>query len=158
ELAFSYRLVEVEGDLGSGSDDADLPVKNLNLLTKRIAFSQHVPVAIVRGGEKPLLAVGAEKPVVKCDYQLSPHVVSLKPQGEVHRARFADDDGTTMGIALSFLAWETRGHLFKRRDLWQSSPNTFFVKKPVNGEKPERDFDVYGGFSPRFLVVDGALH
>jgi hypothetical protein len=158
ELTFSYRLVEVEGDLGSGSDDPDLPVKNLNLLTKRIAFGQQVPVAIVQGGEKPELAVGADQPFVRCDYQLTPHVVSLRPKDEVHRVRFADADGVMLGIALSFLAWEMRGHLFKRRDLWQSSPNTFFSKKPVNAADPERQFDVYGGFSPRFLVVDGVLH
>jgi hypothetical protein len=158
ELAFSYRLVEVEGDLGSGSDDPDLPVKNLNLLTKRIAFGQHLPVAIVQGGDKPVLAVGADKSFVKCDYQLTPHVVSLRPQDEVHQVRFANVDGATLGIALSFLAWEMRGHFFKRRDLWQSSPNTFFVKKPANVENPERQFDVYGGFSPRFLLVDRVLH
>ncbi len=158
ELAFSYRLIEVEGDLGSGSDDPDLPVKNLNLLTKQIAFGQHVPVAIVQGGDKPVLAVGTGQSLVKCKYQLTPHVVSLRPQNEVHQVRFADANGETLGIALSFLAWEMRGHFFERRDLWQSSPNTFFVKKPVNGEDTERQFDVYGGFSPRFLLVEGILH
>ena len=158
ELRFSYRLADVEGDLGSGSDDPDLPVKNLNLLTKRIAFGQQVAVVIVKGGDKPVLALGVDRSFVKCDYQLTPHVVSLKVHDGVHEVRFGDGDEETVGIALSFLAWEMRGHFFKRRDLWQSSPNTFFVKKPANGDNREREFDVYGGFSPRFVLVEGALH
>jgi hypothetical protein len=89
ELAFSYRLVEVEGDLGAGSDDPDLPLKNLHLLTKRIAFGQQVPVAIVQGGDKPVLAVAADRPFERRDYQLTPHVVSLRPKDEVHQVRFA---------------------------------------------------------------------
>jgi hypothetical protein len=158
ELSFSYRLVEVEGDLGSGSDDPDLAVKNLNLLTKRIAFGQQVPVSIIRGGEKPILAVGADQPFVQCDYQLTPHVVSLRPKDGVQTVRFSEADGATTGIALSFLAWELRGHLHKHRDLWQNGPNTFFCKKPINAEDPRRQFDIYGGFSPRFILVDKILH
>ncbi|MGA2658449.1 MAG: hypothetical protein ABSH34_13165 [Verrucomicrobiota bacterium] len=158
ELAFSYRLVEVEGDLGAGSDDPDLPLKNLHLLTKRIAFGQQVPVAIVQGGDKPVLAVAADRPFERRDYQLTPHVVSLRPKDEVHQVRFAGGDGSALGIAFSFLAWEVRGHLFKRRDLWQSGPNTFFSKKPVNAQDPGRQFHIYGGFSPRFLLIDGVLH
>ena len=158
ELAFSYRLVEVDGDLGAGSDDPDLAVKNLNLLTKRIAFSQQVPVAIVRGGDRPVLAVSADRPFVRLDYQLTPHVVSLRPSDEVHKAAFGELDGSTLGIALSFLAWEMRGHLHKRQDLWQNGPNTFFCKKPVNADDPRRQFDIYGGFSPRFVLIDGLLH
>ena len=158
ELRFSYRLADVDGDLGSGSDDPDLPVKNLNLLTKRIAFGQQIPVPTVKGGAKPILAVGAGQSFVKCGWQLTPHVVGLKIHEEIHEVRFGDGDEATVGIALSFLAWEMRGHFFKRRDLWQSSPNTFFVKKPANADNREREFDVYGGFSPRFVLVEGALH
>jgi hypothetical protein len=158
ELSFSYRLADVEGDLGAGSDDPDLAVKNLNLLTKKVAFGQKVPVAIVEGGEKPVLAVAADRPIVRCDYQLTPHVVSLRPRQEVHRVSFAELDGTTIGIAFSFLSWELRGHLFKRHDLWRSSTNTFFCRKPINEADPRRQFDVYGGFSPRFVLVDGKLH
>jgi hypothetical protein len=99
ELRFSYRLADVEGDLGFGSDDPDLPVKNLNLLTKRIAFGQQVPVAIVKGGDKPVLALGADRSFVKCDYQLTPHVVSLRVHDEVHEVRFGDGDEATAGIA-----------------------------------------------------------
>ena len=74
----------------------------------------------------------------------------------------ADENGEQPGTADADLAQaaprRSRRRLFKRRDLWQSSPNTFFVKKPVNGENAERQFDVYGGFSPRFLLVEGMLH
>ena len=44
ELSISYRLVDVEGELGLGSDDPDLAVKNLNLLAKKLAFGMTVPV------------------------------------------------------------------------------------------------------------------
>jgi len=157
DLRISYRFVGVDGDLGSASDDPDLAVKNLNLLAKKVAFGQKLPVAIIRGGEEPLLAVAADRPIVQCDYQLTPHVVTLRPQEKVHSVAFSDLDGTTVGIALSFLAWELRGHLYQRSDLWRSGPNTFFRKKPVNDD-PRRRMDIYGGFSPRFLFVDGLLH
>jgi len=58
ELAFSYRLVEWKAIWGRGSDDPDLPVKNLNLLTKRIAFDQQVPVAIVKEGKSRCWPLG----------------------------------------------------------------------------------------------------
>src|SRR5204863_431296 len=77
DLRISYRLVDVGGELGVGSDDPDLAAKNLNLLAKRLAFGQKLPVAIIRGGERPLLAVAADRPIVRCDYQLTPHVATL---------------------------------------------------------------------------------
>jgi hypothetical protein len=158
ELRFSYRYVEVDGELGAGSDDPDLAAKNLNLLAKKVAFGQELPVAIIRGGEKPLLAVAADSPIKRCEYQLTPHVASLRPQDEIHSVTFSDLDETTRQIALSFLGWELRGHLYGHRDLWRSGPNTFFRKKPVNGGDARRSFDIYGGFSPRFLFVEGRLH
>lgn len=122
-----------------------------------MAFGQKLPVAIIRGGEKPLLAVAADRPIVRCDYQLTPHVATLRPQDEVHSADFSNLDDTTLGIGLSFLAWELRGHLYEHRDLWRNGPNTFFRKKSVPDD-PRRRLDVYGGFSPRFLFVEGRLH
>lgn len=157
DLRISYRFVEVDGELGLGSDDPDLAAKNLNLLAKRVAFGQKLPVAIIRGGEKPLLAVAADRPIVRCDYQLTPHVATLRPQDEVHSVAFSNLDNATLGIALSFLAWELRGHLYERHDLWRSGANTFFRKKAVTDD-PRRGLDVYGGFSPRFLFVGGRLH
>lgn len=158
DLRICYRLVEVDGELGAGSDDPDLPVKNLNLLAKKVAFGQELPVAIIRGGEKPLLAVAADRPIKRSDYQLTPHVVSLRPQDEIHSVDFSRLEESTREIALSFLGWELRGHLYGRRDLWRSGPNTFFRKKPVNNDDVRRSFDIYGGFSPRFLFVEGRLH
>src|SRR5688500_13265132 len=157
ELRFSYRYVEVDGELGLGSDDPDLATRNLNLLAKKVAFGQELPVAIIRGGEKPLLAVAADRPIKRCEYQLTPHVASLRPQEVVHSVPFSNLDDTTRGIALSFLGWELRGHLYGHRDLWRNGTNTFFRKKPVNDD-PRRTFDIYGGFSPRFLFVEGRLH
>lgn len=158
DLRFSYRYVEVDGELGAGSDDPDLAAKNLNLLAKKVAFGQKLPVAIIRGGEKPLLAVAADRPIKRCEYQLTPHVASLRPQDEIHSVAFSNLDETTRQIALSFLGWELRGHLYGHRDLWRSGPNTFFRKKPVNHENSRRSFDIHGGFSPRFLFVEGRLH
>src|SRR6266511_1635657 len=157
DLKISYRFVEVDGELGLGSHDPDLAAKNLNLLAKKVAFGQELPVAIIRGGEKPLLAVAADRPIKRCDYQLTPHVATLRPRDEIHSVAFPDLDDATRGIALSFLGWELRGHLYGHRDLWRSVPNTFFRKKPVTDD-PRRNFDVYGGFSPRFLFVAGRLH
>jgi hypothetical protein len=156
-LKISYRFVDVDGELGLGSHDPDLAAKNLNLLAKKVAFGQELPVAIIRGGERPLLAVAADRPVKRCEYQLTPHVATLRPQDEIHSVAFSNLDDTTRGIALSFLGWELRGRLYGHRDLWRSGPNTFFRKKPVNND-PRRIFDVYGGFSPRFLFVEGRLH
>jgi hypothetical protein len=158
DLRFSFRYVEVDGELGAGSDDPDLAAKNLNLLAKKVAFGQELPVAIIRGGEKPLLAVAADRPIKRCEYQLTPHVASLRPQDEIHSVEFSNLDETERQIALSFLGWELRGHLYGHRDLWRSGPNTFFRKKPVNGADARRSFDIYGGFSPRFLFVEGRLH
>lgn len=157
-LSISYRLVDVEGEIGLGSDDPDLAVKNLNILTRKIAFGQKLPVTIIHGGEMPLLAIAADRPIERRDYQLTPHVVTLRPRDEVHRVNFQDLDSSTLGIALSFLGWELRGHLYGRSDLWQNSPNTFFSKRPVNANDQRRRMDVYGGFSPRFVMVQGTLH
>src|SRR5712671_6696626 len=90
DLSISYRLAEVEGELGS--DDPDLAIKNLNLLAKKVAFGQKLPVAIIRGGERPLLAVAAGRPIVHCDYQLTPHVATLRPQKEVYTAKLGSLD------------------------------------------------------------------
>jgi hypothetical protein len=158
ELSISYRLAQVDGELGLGSDDPDLAAKNLNLLAKRVAMGQKLPVAIIRGGEKPMLAVAANRAISDCDYQLTPHVATLRLQNEVFISRLGSLDSASTGIALSFLAWELRSHLYEHRDLWQSGPNTFFRKKPVNSDETRRRLDIYGGFSPRFLFVDGLLH
>ncbi|HTV40744.1 MAG TPA: hypothetical protein VMF08_09225 [Candidatus Sulfotelmatobacter sp.] len=158
ELRFSYRHVEVDGELGAASDDPDLAAKNLNLLARKVAFGQELPVAIIRGGEKPLLAVAADRPIKRCEYQLTPHVASLRPQEEIHSVDFCNLDEATRQIALSFLGWELRGHLYGHRDLWRSGPNTFFRKKAVNNDDARRQFDIYGGFSPRFLFIEGLLH
>jgi hypothetical protein len=158
DLRFSYRYVEVDGELGAASDDPDLAPKNLNLLAKKVAFGQELPVAIVRRGEKPLLAVASDHPIKRCEYQLTPHVVSLRPQDEIHAVTFSNLDEITRQIALSFLDWELRGPLYRHKDLWRSSPNTCFRKKPVNVDDTRRSFDIYGGFSPRFLFVEGLLH
>lgn len=158
DLRISYRYVEVDGELGAGSDDPDLAAKNLNLLAKKVAFGQELPVAIIRGGEKPLLAVAADRPIKRFDYQLTPHVVSLRLQDEIHSVTFSNLDDTTREIALSFLGWALRGHLYGHRDLWRSGPNTFFRKKAVNNDDSRRSFDIYGGFSPRFLFIEGRLH
>lgn len=157
-LSISYRLVDVEGEFGLGSDDPDLAVKNLNILVKKIAFGQKLPVTIVHGGERPVLAVAADRPIERCDYQLTPHVVTLRPRNEVHRVSFKDLDSSTLNIALSFLGWELRGHLYQRADLWQNASNTFFSKKPVNAGDRRRQMDIYGGFSPRFVMVQGTIH
>jgi len=155
DLRISYRLVDVEGEFGLGSDDPDLAIKNLNLLTKKIAFGQRLPVAIIKGGEQPVLAVAADRPIERFQYQLTPHVVALRPRDEIQTVSFRDLDTSTLGIALAFLGWELRGHLFAASGLWQSGANTFFSRKPLNGG---RGMDVYGGFSPRFVMVQGALH
>jgi hypothetical protein len=158
ELSISYRLAEVDGELGLGSDDPDLAAKNLNLLAKRVAFGQKLPVAIVRGGEKPLMAVAADHPPVNRGYQLTPHVVTLRPQKEVHTAKLGSLDAFGAAIALSFLGWEMRGKLHDHRELWQSEPNTFYRRKPVNVKDERRCVDIYGGFSPRFLFIEGFLY
>ncbi len=158
ELSISYRLVDVEGELGLGSDDPDLAVKNLNLLAKRLAFGQKLPVAILHGGEHPLLAVAADRPMTSCKFQLTPHVATLRPRDEIHTVEFPNLDTSTLGIALSFLGWELRGHLYGHAGLWQASANTFFQKAPVNSRDRGRRIDAYGGFSPRFLFVDDRLH
>jgi hypothetical protein len=158
ELSISYRLVNVEGELGLGSDNPDLAVKNLNLLATKLAFGQKLPVAIINGGEHPLLAVAADRPMTSCQYQLTPHVATLRPRDEIHVVEFPNLDTSTLGIALSFLGWELRGHLYNHGGLWQASPNTFFQKAPVNASDRGRHIDTYGGFSPRFLFVDDRLH
>lgn len=158
QLTFSYRLVDVEGELGAGSDDPDLAIRNLNLLTKKIAFGQKLPVAIVQGGETPVLAISAERELTRFEYQLTPHVVRLRPRSGTCTVRFSDLDSKNLDIALSFLAWELRGHLYKNSSLWRSGSNTFFQKQPVNAQEARRSVDVYGGFSPRFLLLNGVLH
>jgi hypothetical protein len=158
DLQISYRFVEVDGELGAGSDDPDLAAKNLNLLAKKVAFGQELPVAIIHGGDKPLLAVAASHPVRRHEYQLTPHVVALKPREEIHSVSFTNFDDTTRQIALSFLGWELRGHLYGHPDLWRNGSNTFFRKRVVNHDAPRRSFDIYGGFSPRFIFVEGRLH
>src|ERR1017187_7870996 len=103
DLRISYRFVEVDGELGLGSHDPDLAAKNLNLLAKKGAFGQELPLAIIRGGEKTLLAVAPDRPVERCEYQLTPHVATLRPQDEIRLVAFSKLDDTTREIALSFL-------------------------------------------------------
>jgi len=53
-----------------------------------------------------VLAVGASQSFVKCDYQLTPYLVSLLPQDEVHQVRFAGANRSRLESRCRFRSWE----------------------------------------------------
>jgi hypothetical protein len=153
DLRARYRLVDIEGSVG----EDDLADQNLSLLAKRVALEEHRPVALVRPGGRPALAVPADLSLTRSQYQLTPHVVELRPREEEHELNLGHLTTETERIGLSFLSFHLRSPLFRHPDLWSSGPATYFAKRPVNYRENRRDVDVYEGFSFRVLRFEGGL-
>lgn len=153
-LGTRYRLVDVRGTYG----EDDLADQNLSLLTKRVAIEERRPVAIVRRGGRPALAVPADLRFRKTEYQLTPDVVELAPRDEEHELSLGALTPDTEGIGLAFLAFHLRSPLFHHPDLWSSGPGTYFAKRPLNYRENRREADVFEGFRFRLLRLDGKLY
>src|ERR1700730_1317939 len=80
DLQARYRLVDLDGSFGTD----DLADQNLSLLAKRVAYREQAPVALVRPGGRPALAVPADLQLSEYEYQLTPDVVTLAPRRETH--------------------------------------------------------------------------
>jgi hypothetical protein len=80
ELKTCYRLVDLDGSFGTD----DLADQNFSLLAKRVAYHEQSPVALVRSGGRPALAVPADLELSEREYQLTPDVVTLVPRPETH--------------------------------------------------------------------------
>src|SRR6266568_1888047 len=153
-----YRLVDVDGPFGLDRDDRDLAEKNLASLEKQIAFQEKAPVALIRRGQAALLAVPANLELTKLEYALTPDVVSLKPQLEMHELNFGKLLPEDEAAARAFLRFHLRTPLMLSDSLWSSGSSSYFSKRPVNYKDDRRDVDVYGGFGFRLLVLDGKFY
>lgn len=153
-LRARYRFVDIQGSFG----DDDLADQNLSLLAKRVALHEKAPVALLRQGGKPLLAVPADARLTKNEYQLTPDVVDLCPRDEEHELCLGAMTPETEGIGLAFLSFHLRTPLFHDRNLWSSGPGTYFAKRPINYRENRRDVDVYEGFSFRVARVMEKLY
>jgi hypothetical protein len=155
-LILDYRLVAIDGFLGTPQSDVDDVDRNLNTLAKLVAIKEQSPVAIVRRNGKPFLALPADRNTLSTsDYSLVPSAVSLKLEDEVHRLRLEDED--RRHIALKFIEFSLRGPLHKHPELWSSSPRAFLRKRPVNFKESDREVDFFEGFHFHLRFFDDRL-
>ncbi|MEM6468017.1 MAG: hypothetical protein AAF802_00505 [Planctomycetota bacterium] len=155
KLSASYRLVDVDGPFDANLGDGELAESNLQQLVKKIAFAEHIPVAIVSGGEHPVLAIPSEHSLRTSEFNLSPEVATLSPQVDEQTLDFSNLRGESERIGLAFLGWHLRGHLRRDRRLWNSNPWINFFRRPMNYRHDNRDVDIFRGFGLRLRIVDG---
>jgi hypothetical protein len=153
ELQTRYRLVDLDGTFGEG----DLADQNLSLLAKRVAYREQAPVALVRPGGCPALAVPADLELTEREYQLTPDVVTLLPQRETHALELNKLSAETERIGISFLSIHLRTPLMRKPGLWSSGAHTYFSKRPVNYRDDRREIDVFEGFGYRLLRIGTRL-
>ncbi len=155
QLSASYRLVDVDGPFDETLGDGELAESNLQQLVKKIAFAEHIPVAIVSGYEHPVLAIPADHSLGKNEFNLSPEVATLEPHMEEKSLDFSNLAGESEKIGLAFLGWHLRGALRRDQRLWNSNPWINFFRRPLNFSHDNRDVDVFRGFGLRLRIVDG---
>jgi hypothetical protein len=156
-LVLDYRLVGIEGFLGTGHGDEDLVDRNLNLLAKLVATRERTPVAIIRRGDTRLLAVPADRTLKQFEYSLTPTVVRLQPETGTHSLRLSEPSDEHRHIALKFIEFSLRGPLNGDPELWAPSPRTFLQKRPINYRESDREADLYEGFHFHLRFFDGRL-
>lgn len=157
QLNCSYRLLKVEG-LTADPEGGDLEEKNLNILVKKLAFEGKMPVALVRSGGIACVAIPWEQPLPSLEHTLTPDVVTLIPEDKECSLDFGNLTRETERIALSFLSFTLRTPLMDDHRLWNASPLTFLVKRPVNWRDDTRETDVFGGFGVRLLRMDRKIY
>jgi hypothetical protein len=153
-LQTRYRLVEIDGTYGAD----DLADQNLSRLVKRVAYSERAPVALIHRNGKPFLAVPADLTFGTDEYQLTPHVVDLKPLDEEYDLSLGSLTAETERIGMAFLLFHLKSPLWARQGLWSSNASTYFSKRPANYRDDRRDVDVYEGFGFRLLRYGGKLY
>ncbi|HLH31730.1 MAG TPA: hypothetical protein VKY31_11045, partial [Terriglobia bacterium] len=154
-LVFDYRLVDIDGILGATHGDHDLIDRNLNLLAKIVAIKAQTAVAIVRRNGKPYLAIPADKEFTEQEVTITPAVVTLRPQADVHCLRATDHQNRN--IALRFLEFALRGPLNKDPELWSSNARTFLRRRPINYQDSNRETDLFEGFHFHLRFLDNRL-
>lgn len=153
DLRTRYRLVDIVGSYG----EDDVADQNLSFLAKRVANEERRPAVLVRSNGKPVLAVPAATRLSKTEYQLTPEVVELRPRDEEHELNLGGLTNESERLGLSFLSFHLRTPLYQDRDLWSSTPWTYFGKTPTNYRESRREVDVYDGFSFRLIRFEGRL-
>ena len=154
-LIFDYRLLEIDGVLRAAQGDDDQIDRNLNLLSKIVAIKARTAVAVVRRSGKPYLAIPADREFKEQEVTITPTIVTLRPQGEVHRLRTADQENRN--IALRFLEFALRGPLNNDPELWSSNPRTFLRRRPINYHDSNRETDLFEGFHFHLRFLDSRL-
>ena len=140
ELSLTYRLLAVRG-LPPG-DHYD---KNLNQLLKQVRYQMKQPVALIRRGDAPHLAIPATAPLPPLEQRLMPYVARLEPCQETHPLALARLDAETTPIAVAFLQYAFRRPLWGQQDLWEDGHHCY-RKRSLNDDDPRASIDIYPGF------------
>jgi len=156
-LAFEFRLVEVRGLDRATVSNPDLIDQNLNILAKLVAIREKCPVSIIRDLQQFLLAVPAATRIEQLEYHLAPDIATLVPQSNTRHSTLLASDPLERHVAVDFLRFCLRGPLWASRELWSSSPQTFFAKRPLNGHEISREVDLYEGFHFHVRYLDEKL-
>ena len=157
DLRADYRLAEIDGPFGKEQRDEDLAEKNLNLLLKQFMYREKTAATLVNRGGRPMLAFPAAHEPGGREYALTPHVVTLRPQDEVHTISYDRPKAGEERVAVAFLNYHLRTPLMRDKNLWRAGANAFFTKRPANWHEASREADVYEGFSFRLVRHAGRL-
>ncbi len=135
----------------------DLVDRNVNILATLVAIREKCPVTLVRDPSRFCLAVPAGKHIDQLEYHLPPDIVTLEPSSEVHRSNLLASDRQARHVAIGFLNFCLRGPMWAHPGLWSLSPQTFFSKKPLNGNEISRETYLYEGFHFHLRYLDDKL-
>jgi len=148
DLEYECRYLRVTGLPKDSSYD-----KNLNLLTKKLAYDLRQPIALVNRDGEHCVVLPADSLLPEQEQSLIPHVATLVPIEETVNVRFDALSRETLPITLSFLRYAVKGALMRNSTLWNFG-NSYYRKTPTNPGNIGGSVDVFGGFKYRIIPVE----
>jgi hypothetical protein len=147
ELLLEFRELQVDG-LPTG----DNQYQTLQQLKTKLSYEIQQPIAILPGSS-PRLAIPAHVQLLKREYQLSPHVVSLKTAKDKRVLDFGAVTDEKRPLAKEVLRFALTKPLMKNRNLWGRARRWSFK------DGIEKDGVVsYPGFAWQVIDLDGVFY
>jgi len=150
-LRVTYRVVEVDG-LPPGDGQAH----QLEQLRMQLGFVLRCPVAILRRGQRPRVAVPAATHIAEADYQLTPYVAHVRPTDEISAIEVGRHTGRDVPLLQTFVEFALRSPLHNNPMFWGRA-RRWYSKEPIASAGAEGPV-AYPGFVWHVVEVDGRLH
>lgn len=150
QLVFDYKLLEIKG-LPQGEDFE----KNIGILKQKLAFELRKPVALQVKDGKYFIAIPFNSENPELEQQLVPHIITLIPENIRYPLKLENSTSNEISIIVSFLEYQIKSTLWNNSNLWQPLPGkTYYWKNPKNVDEPNREIDIFGGFSYNVIICN----